>query len=350
MLGSGRGSRGAGSSKVLERGGSVITYVKGSLFESPAQVLVNTVNTEGVMGKGVALRFKQIYPEMFREYQELCEQGKLKIGTLHIYRGGRRNWVVNFPTKVHWRHPSKVEYLEKGLATFVRVYAEAGIHSVAFPPLGCGNGQLDFATQVQPLMEKYLRPLPIDVFIYPPLPAGAPEQADPKGFAEWLRSEPESLPFEEVWRDLVELLDESAEFETATGTPFKARAEENPPTLTVEASKSYVIGQEDLLEFWQQLRQHGFSHRHITPERVKPSYLLPVFARLPYVQPVQVSDTASGLGKQPTYALQVRPRARASKGQSEPVQASLLNAQEARREGDRGVPRIRQKATQGHTA
>jgi len=127
----------------------MLTYVTGDLFESPAQTLVNTVNTVGVMGKGIALRFKQIYPEMFAKYQELCESGQFTIGQLYLWRTPNK-WVLNFPTKEHWRRPSKLQYIEAGLEKFVEGYQDAGISSIAFPPLGCGNGELDF-DEVRPL-------------------------------------------------------------------------------------------------------------------------------------------------------------------------------------------------------
>lgn len=143
----------------------MILYVKGDLFQSPAQVLVNTVNTVGVMGKGIALEFKRLFPEMYRRYRDLCEQRQIEIGKLWLYKSPNK-WVLNFPTKKHWRYPSRVEYIEAGLQKFVESYGNLDIHSIAFPPLGCGNGQLDFETQAKPLMEKYLRQLPIEVFIY----------------------------------------------------------------------------------------------------------------------------------------------------------------------------------------
>ena len=145
----------------------MILYVKGNLLQSPAQVLVNTVNTVGVMGRGIALEFKRLFPEMYRQYRELCERGQFGIGMLWLYKSPNK-WVLNFPTKKHWRNPSRVEYVEAGLRKFVNSYADLGVHSIAFPALGCGNGQLDFETQVKPLMEKYLRQLPIEVFIYAP--------------------------------------------------------------------------------------------------------------------------------------------------------------------------------------
>ena len=142
----------------------MLKYVEGDLFYSPAQVLVNTVNTVGVMGKGIALEFKKRYPEMFLHYKEECDKHKLVIGKLMLWYEPD-HWILQFPTKEHWRNPSKMEYIEKGLMTFVRKYADYNISSVAFPKLGCGNGELNW-NEVKPLMEKYLKDLPIDVFIY----------------------------------------------------------------------------------------------------------------------------------------------------------------------------------------
>jgi len=284
----------------------VITYVRGNIFESPAHVLVNTVNTEGVMGKGIALRFKQIYPEMFREYRDLCERHQLEIGRLHLYKTPRK-WILNFPTKKRWRQPSRVEYVQAGLETFKKIYAEAGIDSIAFPPLGCGNGQLDFPTQVKPLMEKWLDPLPIPVFVYPERRlAGVPEHEDVENMRAWLRSEAESLPFDEVWRDVVEMVKSHGRFKTATkGREFEATAEIEPPSIAFHAAgKTYKLSYEDLLDFWQQLRQHGLVSRRIAPEHFRVHYLMPIFEQLPYVQRIEVSDTEGNAG----VALQVRPR------------------------------------------
>ena len=143
----------------------MINYVVGDLFTSPAKVLVNTVNTVGVMGKGIARTFKRLYPDMFEEYKTHCDTGELVIGKLHLYTNSDK-WILNFPTKKHWRGKSKVEYIEAGLKDFVDIYDSEGIESVSFPMLGCGNGGLDWDSQVRPLMEKYLKPLPIDVRIH----------------------------------------------------------------------------------------------------------------------------------------------------------------------------------------
>lgn len=117
----------------------MITYIEGDLFNSPAQVLVNTVNTVGVMGKGIALEFKKRYPEMFKQYKKMCDEHKLTIGRLMLWYE-QDHWLLQFPTKENWRNPSKIEYIEKGLAAFVKKYADYNISSIAFPKLGCGNG------------------------------------------------------------------------------------------------------------------------------------------------------------------------------------------------------------------
>ena len=171
----------------------MITYIEGNLFESPAKVLVNTVNTKGVMGKGIALTFKRIYPAMFELYRDHCEQGRFEIGRLFLYKT-RHKWILNFPTKKHWRNPSRLEYIEAGLRTFTASYAKMGITTIAFPALGCGNGELDYEVQVKPLMEKYLGQLSISTLIYlGKQRIEPPEHRDAKNISNWLRSEPSCL-------------------------------------------------------------------------------------------------------------------------------------------------------------
>jgi O-acetyl-ADP-ribose deacetylase (regulator of RNase III) len=141
-----------------------IQYQRGDIFESKAQVIVNTVNCQGIMGKGLALAFKQKYPAMFQAYQQDCKTGKLRIGKPTLYQGSTP-WVLNFPTKDSWRANSKLEYLQKGLEFFVAHYKNAGIKSIAFPKLGAQNGKLSW-DEVGPLMAEYLSRLDIDVYIY----------------------------------------------------------------------------------------------------------------------------------------------------------------------------------------
>ncbi len=142
----------------------MIKYIKGNLFDSNAQTLVNPVNTVGVMGKGIALEFKKRYPEMFKAYKEVCGKNMLYIGKLMLYKD-KDHLILNFPTKKHWKDPSKLQYIEKGLLEFRKNYANYNIKSIAFPKLGCGNGNLKWE-EVKPLIEKYLNDLPIEIYIY----------------------------------------------------------------------------------------------------------------------------------------------------------------------------------------
>lgn len=143
---------------------SIIHYQRGDIFESTTQVIVNTVNCKGVMGKGLALAFKQRYPEMFSVYQQECKSGRLRIGRPTLYQKSIP-WILNFPTKDNWKANSKLEYLEKGLEYFVNNYKQAGITSIAFPKLGVQNGKLSW-DEVGPLMARYLSQIDIDVRIY----------------------------------------------------------------------------------------------------------------------------------------------------------------------------------------
>jgi O-acetyl-ADP-ribose deacetylase (regulator of RNase III) len=141
-----------------------IQYQKDDIFNAQTHVIVNTVNCKGVMGKGLALAFKQKYPSMFPVYQQECKTGKLRIGRPTLYKQSTP-WILNFPTKDHWKPPSKIEYLEKGLEYFIANYKKAGIKSIAFPKLGAQNGRLSW-DEVGPLMASYLSQLDIDVYIY----------------------------------------------------------------------------------------------------------------------------------------------------------------------------------------
>ena len=127
----------------------MISIIKGNLFSSKCQTLVNTVNCVGVMGAGIALEFKLRYPEMFVRYVEHCRNKQIDIGKLWLYKPPQadKQWVLNFPTKRDWKHPSKIEYLQKGLQRFVETYEQRGIQSIAFPILGSQNGKIQNRNQ-----------------------------------------------------------------------------------------------------------------------------------------------------------------------------------------------------------
>ena len=179
----------------------MIEYIEGDIFDSPAQVIVNTVNTVGVMGKGLALSFKKRYPDMFESYKKVCEKHQLTIGNLMLHQEAD-HWILLFPTKENWRNPSKLEYIEKGLMKFVSTYAEKHITSIAFPKLGCGNGELDW-NLVRPLMERYLKPLPIDIYIYLGVNNdNLPEHKEQQKTIKWLKENAKDMSFDGVIDDL----------------------------------------------------------------------------------------------------------------------------------------------------
>src|SRR5688572_4761992 len=118
--------------------GVSIETAQGDLVAAKADALVNPVNTEGVMGKGLALQIKKAFPDVFAEYARACKQGSVAIGRMHVVqRATPPRYVINFPTKQHWRNPSKLEYIELGLSDLITRVRELGIGSIAIPPLGC---------------------------------------------------------------------------------------------------------------------------------------------------------------------------------------------------------------------
>ena len=280
----------------------MITYVDFSLFESPARVLVNTVNTAGVMGKGIAKEFKRIYPEMFAEYQRVCENGQLQVGDLWLYKTPHK-WILNFPTKKHWRNPSKPGYIEAGLQKFAQMHHDARITSISFPMLGCGNGELDWKAQVKPLMDEHLSDLPIHILIHvtPHQSSLVPEHRDPMATKRWLRSEPRSLAFTEVWDDLVAAFHTKKELLTPDGRdPFTAQVatEGDDDGIRIEsATGSLFIYRDDLLDLWQQIREVGLCIPRIMPRGLDhhAMFVLALLAELPYLKTIRQAEKDTGL-------------------------------------------------------
>lgn len=213
------------------------------------------------MGKGIAKDFKTIYPEMFARYQELCEKKQFDVGQLWLYRTPNK-WVLNFPTKKHWRSPAHPDYIEAGLRKFADTYHVHGITSISFPQLGCGNGELDWESQVRPMMEQHLGKLPIEVYIHLQDrndPYG-PEHRNLREIRKWLRGEPESLAFNEVWADLVGEISADPHITGETsGKRIQVRICGDAESIVLELERESVdITSDSLLDLWQQLRGYGF--------------------------------------------------------------------------------------------
>jgi O-acetyl-ADP-ribose deacetylase (regulator of RNase III) len=149
----------------------------GNLLLASAEALVNTVNTEGVMGKGIALQFRQAYPAMFRAYADACKAGAVELGRMDVHDlggiGEGPRWIINFPTKGHWKAKSRMADVELGLLDLVRTVQRLGIRSIAVPPLGCGHGGLEWS-EVRPRIVHAFSDAPsVDVLLFGP--AGAPD-------------------------------------------------------------------------------------------------------------------------------------------------------------------------------
>lgn len=145
-------------------------FTKGNLLETDAQAIVNTVNTVGIMGKGIALQFKERFPMNFKIYADLCKKGQVQIGKMLVVKENSLHGekiIINFPTKTEWYKKSQYYYVEEGLKDLVKVIDEYEIKSIAIPPLGCGNGGLQWE-KVRLLLEKYLNDLDVDVTVYEP--------------------------------------------------------------------------------------------------------------------------------------------------------------------------------------
>jgi O-acetyl-ADP-ribose deacetylase (regulator of RNase III) len=149
----------------------MIKYTQGNLLQADVEALVNTVNTVGVMGKGIALMFKEQFPENFKAYQQACKDNQVRVGEMFLTE--RKDllgpkWIINFPTKDHWRNPSKIEWIEQGLVDLVKVIRANGIQSIAIPPLGSGNGGLKWP-EVKVLIEAAVEGLgDVSVVVYEP--------------------------------------------------------------------------------------------------------------------------------------------------------------------------------------
>lgn len=283
----------------------MLIYRRTSIFESPAQTLVNTVNCVGVMGKGLAHAFKEREPDMFSAYKRICDQSLLEPGKLWLWRGNG-SWVLNFPTKVHWRNPSRIEWIEQGLAKFVSAYAEQGITEISFPQLGCGNGNLDWA-DVKPLMEHYLAQLPISVYVHDyTVDVGLPEHLEP--IAHALKSAGVSSgTFDNFIASLGEALALSDGHLTTLDARCQFRASlDGENVLKIETETSNCALEEgDLRGVWFDM-QSGLVTRENAGWSVKAGGepLLSILSVLPDMRPVQIQRSGR---PEPEFAVEPRP-------------------------------------------
>lgn len=211
----------------------MFTALIGDLFESRAPTLVNTINCVGVMGKGVAEQFKKRFPAMFEDYKRRTDQRSVNLGEPYLFRDPSGVGIINFPTKDHWRSPSRLSDIERGLDYLAAHVVEWGVTSLAMPPLGCGNGGLNWS-EVGPLIYRKVSALPIDVELYAPY--GTPKHQLTKVFL----AAPSQMslegrgrrqdPFKPEWVVLMEVLRE-----------LEAQPYAKPVGRTIFQKISYVV-------------------------------------------------------------------------------------------------------------
>jgi len=145
----------------------MLTFTSGNMFDTSADIRINTVNCVGVMGAGLALAFKTKYPEMFRDYQKACKSGTVKPGKLHVWKTLMGDWIINFPTKRHWREPSRYEDIESGLIELKNYLVDKGKVKVLLPAVGCGHGGLEWP-RISEMIKKHLIDIEAEILVFTP--------------------------------------------------------------------------------------------------------------------------------------------------------------------------------------
>lgn len=294
----------------------MLIYRRTSILESPAQTLVNTVNCVGVMGKGLAHAFREREPDMFKAYKRICDQNALIPGKLWLWRGSG-SWILNFPTKIHWRNSSRIDWIEQGLAKFVAAFAEQGITEISFPRLGCGNGNLDWE-EVRPVMERHLSNINIPIYIHDyTVDVGLPEHL------EAVACELRKRVYEDwSFNSFVSCIGDALSF---TGGHFSNLGSDETfsasfdadRTLSIKTSQATsVLEEDDLRGVWLDL-QSGLVTRRKAGWAASGGGepLLSLLSVLPNVRPVEIQRPGSA---DPEFAVEPTPGSRglASTGQT----------------------------------
>lgn len=276
----------------------MITYVYGDIFYSPAQVLVNPVNTVGAMGSGLAYDFKRFFPDMFEQYRDICQRDEFDVGQLILYRTAHK-WILNFPTKRHFRAESKLEYLEDGLKKFVRLYPHLNISSISFPAIGTGEGKLNW-DDVRPLMEAYLEPLPIQIYIHL-IEEGVTNpanQSSTRAMRSWLNGQPRIVSFNEFWKSLLRIIRREKGYEDVVGhLPFKVVATDAKGRqrlsmkITPRRGSSIYLTESQLRDLWQYIRRAGYVMPQNLPTGLDEhsNHIMALLVQLPLLRSVELS-------------------------------------------------------------
>jgi O-acetyl-ADP-ribose deacetylase (regulator of RNase III) len=283
----------------------MLIYHRTSIFESPAQTVVNTVNCVGVMGKGIAADFRKRYPDMYDEYRNICARKLLEPGKLWLWKAPDR-WVLNFPTKRHWRNPSRLEWIEAGLQKFVAEYDRRGITEISFPRLGCGNGGLDWDV-VRPMMDAHLSELPITVYVHDyEVNIGSPEHLETPSRPTTSRIDRSFDEFIATLYDTVALRDGQFRM-LQSGKAFNVRSVPDNQLRFESDDGIAEIDVDDLRSIWVKLLKGVVTARVAQwgrPE-VTGEHILSVLSALQDVRTVEIQRRSA---EQPELAVEMRRR------------------------------------------
>lgn len=297
----------------------MITYVHGKIFYSPARALINPVNTMGVMSSGLAYDFKRFFPEMYDAYRDLCHNDNLGIGQLMLYRTSHK-LIVNFPTRKSNRAAENIEYIEEGLKKFVQVYAHHGITSASFPAFGTEDDDIAW-DDMRPIMEAYLDPLPISIYIHlapdDTIVSDTAIGGSTRTMRHWLNAQPHNMPFEAFWQDclaVVKARNEFASFKTGKRITAVATQAKGRQRLSLKLSPKYgeslYLTESQLRDIWQYIKRVGYVIPQNLPSMGNTTYgndgnelpahsVVAFLAQLPYITPVRlgvnVDETSIGL-------------------------------------------------------
>ena len=243
----------------------------------------------------LALAFKEREPAMFAAYKRICDDKKLEPGKLWLWRGSD-NWVLNFPTKVHWRHPSRLDWVEAGLAKFVSAYESQGITEISFPKLGCGNGNLDW-DDVRPVMEQHLSALPIKVYIHDfTKDIGLPEHLEAIALA--VRDERAGdASFEGFVQSLQRIVDLGGDqlVELESQTPMRASFTRETDLAIETRDANWTFDEDVLRGVWLEL-QSGVVTRNRAgwAEREAGMPLISILSLVPGIRPIEIQRPGNG--------------------------------------------------------
>ncbi len=269
----------------------MLISVETEVFLSPAHTLVNTVNTAGVMSSGVSAEFKRFFPGAFSHYRSLCESGQLQPGRLFFYRADFRD-LIHLPIKSHWRTTATAQALESGLQKLADTWADYGIHSLAITQFA--EGELEWNSVVKPLLETYLAPLPIPVYLH------RSDASDPRRSVrqidQFLNLPAADVPIDRLWRDLGRVVRRVyGQFTASDGREVRIAQESGARfkrmLFTPDGEAPIAINESVLSEFWTMVKAAKLLLPAQFPgglEAVAP-YLLAVLAKTDYVRVVRAA-------------------------------------------------------------